>query len=289
MTMRIILVPLFGSAGDAACLDAALGIAGRFGAHVTGLFVRIDPMDAIPVVGEGVSPAIIDQLTQAADEEMIRQRDAARRSFDAVCQKAGVAVVERPAGAGVASAGWLEITGRRDEVIPQKSRVSDLVVLSRPHDPSPIELRSVLEATLFGAGRAVLVVPPAGAPSVGHSVAIAWNGSAEAARAVAGALPLIEAAGAVHVLTAETWRTEFDVTVDLVEYLEWRGVTSERRVVAAEGGEPVGAALLRTATGAGADLLVMGGYGRTRLSELVLGGVTRHVLAHAELPILISH
>lgn len=53
MSMRIILVPLFGSEGDAACLEAALGIAGRFGAHVTGLFVRIDPMDAIPVVGEG--------------------------------------------------------------------------------------------------------------------------------------------------------------------------------------------------------------------------------------------
>jgi nucleotide-binding universal stress UspA family protein len=92
----------------------------------------------------------------------------------------------------------------------------------------------------------------------------------------------------VHVLAAETWRTELDVTVDLIEYLDWRGVASERRAVAAEG-EPVGAALLRTAAEAGADLLVMGGYGRTRFSELVLGGVTRHVLAHAELPLLIAH
>ena len=104
-----------------------------------------------------------------------------------------------------------------------------------------------------------------------------------------GALPFLDGAGAVHLLTAETWRTRAGAALDLAEYLEWRGIASQRRAVTAGTDEPVGAALLRTATEVGADLMVMGGYGRTRFSELVLGGVTRHVLGAAELPILIGH
>ena len=76
---------------------------------------------------------------------------------------------------------------------------------------------------------------------------------------------------------------------DLADYLGWRGIASVPHAVAAQEGETVAAALLRSASEIGADLLVMGGYGRTRLSELVLGGVTRHVLAAAEAPLLISH
>lgn len=288
MSIRIILAPVFGDDSDGRGLEAAFGVARRFHAHVTGLFVRIDPRDAIPVVGEGVSPAVIDQLTQAAAGEMDRRSAAARATFDAACGKAGMTLRDKPGDGGTASAGWVEATGRRDEIIPKRARASDLTVLCRPDDQTPPELGAVLEATLFGSGRPLLIVPPEGAPSVGASVAIAWNDGAEAAHAVAAGLPLIEAADAVHVLSAETWRTGADVGFDLVRYLEWRGIACKRRAVTAEG-EPVGAALLDAATAVGADLVVMGGYGRTRLSELVLGGVTRHVLAHSRLPILMIH
>ena len=129
-----------------------LAVAGLFGAHVDGLFVRIDPLDAIPVIGEGVSPAIIDQLTQAAAAEMDRQSAAARSTFETTCGKAGVALARHAPGAeGTASAGWLELTGRRDDLIRARSG-------QRPDRAAPArrrraaELRSVLEATLFGAG-----------------------------------------------------------------------------------------------------------------------------------------
>ena len=134
-----------------------------------------------------------------------------------------------------------------------------------------------------------MVIPPGGQVASGQTIAIAWNGGTEAARAVAGALPFLDDASMVHVLTAATWRTKGDVGLDLVAYLGWRGIACQRRVVTAAENEPVGAALLRTATEVGADLMVMGGYGRTRFSELVLGGVTRHVLAAAELPLLLGH
>jgi nucleotide-binding universal stress UspA family protein len=174
-------------------------------------------------------------------------------------------------------------------VIPRKARVSDLTVLARPHEEAPPELDAVLEATLFSAGRALLVVPPTGAREFGRTIAIAWDGGTEAARAVGWALPFLEAAGAVHCLTAQTRRTRADAAIELAEYLQWRGVACDRHAVAVEEDESVGAALLRIASEIGADLLVMGGYGRARVTELVFGGVTRHVLADAELPLLISH
>jgi nucleotide-binding universal stress UspA family protein len=289
MSIRVVLIPLFGSPVDGLCLTAGLAVAKRFGAHVDGLFVRIDPIDVLPVLGDGVSPAIIMQLTEAASAEMARQSAGARRALEDACAQAGMTLADRPGQGGTPSARWIELNGYRDEIIPRKARVADLTVLARPDDNAPPELGTVLEATLFGAGRPLLIVPPGGGRECGRNVAIAWNGSTEAARAVGWALPFLESADAVHCLTAPTRRTGADVAADLGEYLAWRGVACERHAIAPEEDEPVGAALLRVANQLGVDLLVMGGYGRTRLSELVLGGVTRHALAAAEVPLLISH
>jgi nucleotide-binding universal stress UspA family protein len=286
MSLRIILTPLFGDDADAAAAQAAFAVTRRFDAHVEGLFARIDPLDTIPIVGEGVSPAVIDDLTRAAEVEMDKRASAARAHFEAARTAAGVALAERPPAPGGTSARWSEITGRRDEVIARKARVSDLVVFGAQPSDSP-ELGGAIETTLVAAGRPLLLAPK-GVQTVGERVAIAWNDSAESARALAFALPFVEAASMVHVLTAETWRTAFEVTEDLADYFEWRGIVCERRSIVAED-EPVGAALLRAASEAGADLLVMGGYGRSRLRELVLGGVTRHVLTHAQLPVLLAH
>ena len=162
------------------------------------------------------------------------------------------------------------------------------MIFGRSDGDAPPDLIAVLEATLFGAGRPLLLVPPTPPATIGARIAIAWNDGAEAARAVAGALPLLDSAKAVHVLTAATRRTDPEVAQDLVSYLRWRGIAAERQPVGIVD-EPVAEALLQTASAAGADLLVMGGYGRTWLSELMLGGVTRHVLSHPRLPVLMAH
>src|SRR4051794_8042628 len=94
MSIRIILTPAFGGAADAGALAAGLGIARRFEAHLSALFVCIDPIDAIPILGEGVSPAVIDQLTEAAAAEMDRQRAAARATFAAACRAAAIPIAE---------------------------------------------------------------------------------------------------------------------------------------------------------------------------------------------------
>jgi nucleotide-binding universal stress UspA family protein len=288
MSYRIILAPLFGNDTDGAALRAAFGVGRRFDAHVRVLFVRIDPLDIPPVVGEGMSPTMIEQLQQASEAEIDRRRAVARARFDSAASAAGVPIAGRHPGPGGFNAEWAEGAGRRDELIPARARLADLTVVARPQSEEAAEQQLAIEATLLAAGRPILLVPPAAPESIGHSVALAWNGSTEAARALACALPFLESARAVHVLAAETRKTRFDLTAEVADYLAWRGIPCERRLVTAEG-EAVGAALLHTAAEAGVDLLVMGGYGRSRLRELILGGVTRHVLAHVNLPVLMAH
>jgi nucleotide-binding universal stress UspA family protein len=286
MSTRIILTPMFGDDADEAAAQAAFAVARRFDAHVVGLFVRIDPLDTIPIVGEGISPVVIDDLTNAAQAEMDRRAAGAKAHFEAARSAAGVALAESPPAPAGSSARWSEVTGRRDEVIPRKARVSDLVVFGAQPADSP-ELGGAIETTLVGGGRPVLLAPK-GVKVIGDRIAIAWNDSAESARALACSLPFLEAAQAVHVLAADTWRTRFEATEELADYLAWRKIACERHAVAIDN-EAVGEALMQAASGVGADLLVMGGYGRSRLRELVLGGVTRHVLTHTALPVLFAH
>jgi len=288
MSIRVILVPLFGANAETGAMSVACGIARRFDGHVVGLFPRIDPLDIVPYVGEGISPSAIEQLTATANQEMDRERKAAREQFDRACKAAGVSVTGGQAEPGGVTAHFAELTGRREEIVVSQGHAADLTVFGCADAESGSEHRSLIEAAVLGSGRPVLLTPAGWSEGIGHKIAIAWHGRTEAARALALAMPFVDAASEVHLLTAPTSRTRFEVSHDVAAALRWHGVTCERHVVKAED-EPVGAALLRSARHLGADLLVMGAYSRSRLSELVLGGVTRHVLNEADLPVLMAH
>jgi hypothetical protein len=94
------VVSVFGTDSDVRSFEAAFGVADRFGAHVSGLFVRIDPRDAIPVIGERVPPAVVNQLTQAAEAEMDGWSAAACAAFDAACGKADMGDQQQAARRG---------------------------------------------------------------------------------------------------------------------------------------------------------------------------------------------
>ena len=101
-------------------------------------------------------------------------------------------------------------------------------------------------------------------------------------------LTFLHKADAVHILTAETRKTELSAADKLADYLAWHGILAAAKPVGPIEAS-VGAALLMTAEDLGADLLVMGGYTHSRLRQLILGGVTRHVIGHAQLPVLLNH
>lgn len=289
MTLKTILAPVSGAARDALTLAAALTVARDFDAHVEALFVRLPASASVPMIGEGVSGAVIEQLMNAADEEWSRREEAARHAFERAVGDFDVPLQDEPPGPVSATAAWREVTGSEDEAVSVAGHLSDLVVLGHQRgEDEDAQLTLTLEAALFQGSRPVLLAPRVSGRRIGGVVAIAWNGSAEAARAVAGAMPFLHKADAVHILTAETRKTELSAADKLAEYLAWHGILAAAKPVRPSD-TSVGAALLMTAEHLGADLLVMGGYTHSRLRQLILGGVTRHIVGHAELPVLMNH
>lgn len=285
MPIRTMLVPLDGSEAAASALKLAFIAAADLQAHVDVLHVSADPRDAVPLLGEGMSGAMIEEMIEMAEAGAREKTATARTMFDTAIAKNKIPVVE---GAGVtegASAAWIEDTGREEEVAVWRGRLSDLIVVGRPTGEADATM--TLKAVLTETGRPVLVAPPVCPPTIGRKVAVSWNGSREAARAVANALPLIERSGSVVILTADTDRTSVSMAPELAAYLAWHGITAEPRTFTPEG-RGVGEALLKECAEANADLLVLGAYTRSRMRQLLMGGVTTHVLAEATVPLLMT-
>jgi nucleotide-binding universal stress UspA family protein len=285
--MRVILVLLVGDDDDACGLTAACAVARPLRAHVDALFVRPDPLEAVMNLESEATPELLDTVTRASRTTWDARGRLARQAFDAARAAADAALAAQPTGTDGVTAEWRELTGAPEVVLPFEGRLCDLLVFAGIHSGGSTQRRRMFEVALLHAARPVLLVPEQAPDTIGKVIAVAWNGSAEAARAVAGALPLLHHAAQVHVLTAASARTEVERGDGLARYLAWHGRSCERHALYPT--TQVGEALLAKAKQLGADLLVMGGYGRSRVSELVFGGVTRTVLGRYDLPILLAH
>jgi len=180
-------------------------------------------------------------------------------------------------------------SGGMFQSIPQEARLYNLALL--PWQKDAATLRDIAEALIFGAGRPLVMVPEAAKAAALTHLAVAWNGSAVAARALNDALPLLAKGGRVTVLTAsgEAGETKADHLADaLVSALKTRGFDASAQGVATHG-KTMGTVLQDAAITAGAQLLAMGGYGHSRLRDFVLGGATKGVLMQLNLPVLLSH
>lgn len=288
MSFRTLLVPLFGAAHDRPALDAALSVARGFDAHAEALFARPDPRDAIPVLGEGVSGTMVEEIMRAAEHDAGARRALARRHFDAAIAAAGIRLADAPPAEEQPTARWHEVLGHPEDVIPAEARLADLTVFAATRDDEDGVVASTMENTLMGAGCPVLFVSGTIPDEIGRRIAIAWNGRAEGARAVALAMPFLESAASVHVLTVETPLTQGSAGRRLVEHLNWHRVPSSLVTLTA-GGNAVGKVLMDKAASLDCDLLIMGGYGHSRMREMILGGVTRYVFGHPGVPVLMAH
>jgi nucleotide-binding universal stress UspA family protein len=282
--MRVILVPLVGDDHDRAALAAACTIARPFGGHVAGLFVRPDLVDVIADF-EGGSQEVLAELERATTTRWDQDSARARRAFGEAVKTAGLQVAEQPGEAAAVTASWREATGAAEEMVPRVGRLADLIVFAGINADG--QRRKAFEGALVGAARPLLLVPPGGAEHFGRTVAIAWDGSVEATRALLGALPLLKRAAEVHVLTAPGAGTAVEQAAALAAYLAWHELSARQHALYPKAS--VGVALLAKAKELGADLLVMGGYGHSRVRELIFGGATRHILHYYDLPVLIAH
>ena len=287
MPINAILVPIDGTQSAQPALETAFAVARDLSAHVEVLHVRADSRNAVPLLGEGMSGAMIEEMIDLAESEAATRAEKARAAFDDVCKRFGFPVVDQPPGPGGPSAGWIDRTGREDEVTAHCGRLSDLIVVGRPTEDTDVSSRMTLSAAIRETGRPVLVVPPSAPQSLGKKVAIAWNGSAEAARAVRLSVAFVEAADEVVILTAEGGHTRAVEGSELADYLAWHGVTAKAHTFEIGDG-PGGEQLLRECAEIGADMLLMGAYTQSRVRQLIMGGITRHVLAEAKLPVVMA-
>lgn len=285
--IKHILVPLDGAAADERALNAAFAIAKLFNGHVDAVHIRPDPRIAIPLVAEGFSSDMLERLIREAEQADQERASQARRSFNSAIAAAGVHSVGYPdpdiaVTSGSITATWREVMGLSEDILLQRGRCADLILFAQSGDVPPNVMR--LETALFETGQPILLAAPGIDAEALSSVAIAWNGSRQAARAIAAAMPLLWRARTATVLTIAGSNDVTGPTAPMItrlsDHLAWHGISAAVDVLH-EDGRPTGELLADRAKEIGAGLLVMGGYGHSRFREMVLGGATRYVLETA--------
>jgi nucleotide-binding universal stress UspA family protein len=275
--VKHILVPVDGTPLDERALVAAFDLAGLFAAHVDVLHAHPNSRENLRLIGEGFSPEMLDTMLVEAERATRETAERARHAFDHAVAMAGAEVAERRRDSGGLTASWRELVGWPSALIAAEGRLVDLILFAQAAE-SPHTM-TLLEAALFDTGRPLLLTSAAAGMDAYQSVAIGWDGSLPAVRAVGAAMPFLERAAYVSILTVEegTGRMAAAQATRLVEHLGWHGIDAEIRPAPRQD-RTVGEALVAAATEARAGLLVMGGYAHSRFREMILGGATRHML-----------
>jgi nucleotide-binding universal stress UspA family protein len=288
MSIRKIIAPLTGGERDHVALRSAFAAAKPFDAHVVALFVRPDPADAMPFFGEGVSAVVVEEVLSVTKEAADRAAGLARASLALVAESEGVTLLDAPKRAKGTSASFRDVQGNFADCIAVAARLADLVAFGPLSEGDKPGLMEALEEALLQTGRPVLLSAIAPPSDFGRKIALAWDGSLTSAHAATAALPYLARAQAIEVLSVRRGEPASVSQGEIDEYLSLHGLPCTHVTIDA-GVKPVGEVLLESASQGGASLLVLGAYGHSRLRELFTGGVTRHVVSHATLPLFLAH
>jgi nucleotide-binding universal stress UspA family protein len=285
MTIKDILVHLDATPRSALRLGAAAELASRHGAHLTALYVAELPS---PAMFYGDPSGFVD--ARLIDEMMSKMRETANKDASPVEER----FRERLRRDGIEGE-WRMAEGWAAEITTLHARYADLAVLGQPNpkDTSSTTQRHIPITTLLSSGRPVLVLPYAGEfQTIGQTVLVGWKSSREAARAVNDALPLLRKARKVTVLAINPERGIGEdgaaPAADMALHLARHGVKAEAAHTVATD-VPDGDVLLNYADDIGADLIVAGGYGHSRMREFAFGGVTHTLLTTMTVPVFLSH
>jgi nucleotide-binding universal stress UspA family protein len=257
--------------------DYAVSVAEALDAHIAGIAFLFDPI--VPVSGTGFIPAeVID--TQLADNQAAAK--AAIDRFAAATTREGLSAEPVTLSASAAGAG---------DQFARIARRFDLAIVGQAEPDGGTVEELIAESTLFESGRPLIVVPYIQkAPLKLDRVMVGWDGSRQAARAIADAMPLLEKAGQIElvIVTNERGKEDEIEGADMGQHLARHGLNVDVKRIPG-GSIDVADALLSHVADSGTDFIVMGGYGHSRLREFVLGGVTRSILKSMTVPVLLSH
>jgi len=255
-------------------LEVALDFARRHCRYLQGTCLRPDTSAAVMAAAGMAAPVLIDDLERDTWDRIGEAKEVFERAV--LSSGMGDTLAEfhadiRPGAAGLA----------------EHARLFDLTLVAQPRPGDPGARRTILESVLFEGGRAVLLIPPTAAPAAIETVLVAWNGSAETARALASARPLLDAARRVVVVSTEGAMVSGPSSAEVAAMLRRVGVRAEARE-RVDGPSP-GEAFLQACRDLGAELMVKGAYTQSRLRQMIFGGATSHIIEKAHLPVLLAH
>ena len=278
MHLKDLIVHADDSSNSDARVGLALELAAANDAHLAGIYVR-PPYYAAGFVAAEVGPEVFEILRKIADDTASR----AKARFLAAAEKTDVTIE------------WRESEGPLDEMVAMHARYADLAIVGQPDPDGEATVNSydIAGRVVLYSGRPTLVAPYIYKPGkLPERVLVAWNASREAARSVNDALPFLQRAKSVSVISVNPHRAPDKwgelPGADISLHLARHGVKVEASQFVAEDVE-VGDMLLSRIADWGIELLVMGGYGRSRLREFALGGTSRHILHHMTVPVFMAH
>jgi nucleotide-binding universal stress UspA family protein len=278
IAMKAILVPVEPGPLLESILHSAWLLGSAFGSYIEGF--ALSPV-LTPFLGaDAIGGTVVYDADLRQDEQTVEE---SRRAFErAMSARAG-------SGSAGATFGWLKDAAQGDGFVGAYGRVFDAIVVGRPSSAVEGPRTSTFEAALFESGRPVLIAPPSAPQNLGQSVAIAWNRSAETARTVAFAMPLLMRAKKLTVFAIRGGSVAGPDGEQLAANLRRHGLDPEVIVIDKEDGRSIGIAVLEQSGKLGCDLIVKGGFTQGRLSQLIFGGATRHILAETTLPVFMAH
>ncbi|MEJ6388280.1 universal stress protein [Gymnodinialimonas ulvae] len=282
--IKSILVPVRGDGMVATVLAHAAELAKKHDATVNVVHCRAQAKDMMPH-GMPLSDFARKVMMEQASELANQQEDHLRRILHRLAREFGLN--DDPDAQGGLRCTFTEEKGRMADVVKHAGRLSDIIVLPKPQRERNLG-QSSLKSALYGAGRPVLICPGQLQPDAtfAQHVAIGWNGSLPAARAVASSLDIMHRAERISILTGGKVQTSGPTEKELVDYYAHRGITAE--IVRFDGKDPA-TELLKTCESIGASLLVTGAYSHSHETEMLFGGNTERIVDRTEMPILMAH
>jgi len=286
---RYILVPCTGAKTDESVFGTALMVARLLPAHLEFLHVRVDVQETLTAMASADTGGGIGygEILETLEQEVTNRQKSAETAFHDFCARERIPVTADPTTT-LPSAEWRIETGDEPTWLATHGRAADLLVVGREREGEPVAM-DILEAALIATGRPVLITPPQARRELSGTVAIAWKDTPEAARAVAAAQPFLRMADRVIIFTViEDGRNDEQSCERLRHALSWRNGQVSVQCLR-HGQHPPIDTLLAAVSAAKADLLIMGGYGHSRVREVIFGGFTRRILSHADMPVLMAH
>jgi len=286
LSEKSILMPLSSSTEVQERMLGALSVTAFFGGHLEVLHAQVSPRQFIPVgaVARSMPRKLLRELEVLADKYSKTEESEMQSTFIKLCEQNNIvysndSIPDRP------TAFWREVYGLRSEIVGECGKVNDLIILPHPINGKPT---ATFEAALIRSGKPVLLVSRTMTTFSAERILIAWNASSQGSRAVSQALPILKQAKEVVIATSFSSSQLKPGADQLIKYLARHGIKAVSQNFES-GRRSVAEAILTLAESLKTDLLVMGAFTHPRVHEQIFGGVTRHMVKAAKIPIFMQH